>query len=157
MNSKELLLNQLTDLHTTMMEVHKRNQQLNMCAWITKLSGTEDDAFCGFAACWCGWQSLGNLDNFTTANDYQGVTDDQEGIARRVSDDLDKACSDVFGHDGLSMSIYEASMEDRRYNAEASGLFNTYELNHIHLRSENPTPLEAASYALLCIEKVKNA
>ena len=155
-DSKKLLLAQLTDLHATMMEVHNRSQKLNMNWWITELSGSKEDHWCGTVACWCGWQSLGNLDNFPTAKDWKEVAVYQGGIARRVSDDLDSACCEVFGNSQLVGSIYEGQSLHRQIYAESSELFNAYELNHQHLRSENPTALEAANYISLCIEKVKS-
>ena len=161
MTEQELLLAQLTDLHTTMIGVQQRDEQLNMCSWVTTLPDTEDDYFCGFAACVCGWQSLGNLDNFPMAKDWvEGwlVADDNkypEGTARRVSDDLDDSCCEVFGDSPLVESIYDGYTERRRGHAEASELFNAAELNHPHLTGE-PSALEAADYIALCIEKVKS-
>jgi len=162
MNTKELLLAQLTTLHATMMEVDKNDQKLNMFTWVRNLYGTEENHWCGTVACVCGWQSLGNLDNFPTAKDWvegwREAADDNkypEGTARRVSDDLDDSCCEVFGDSPLVESIYDGYTERRRGHAEASELFNAAELNHPHLTGE-PSALEAADYIALCIEKVKS-
>jgi len=157
-NNKELLLAQLTDLHTTMLGVNERGQELGMRSWI-KLSSTIGGHFCDTVACVCGWQSLGNLDNFPLArawaNNWRAVTNDTpEGVATRLSDDLGDAVANVFGDSAMAKSIYDGDTECRRFNAKDSGLFSKEELNHPHLNKE-PTALEAASYIALCSDKVK--
>ena len=153
--AKEQLLAQLKALHTTMMEVHNRNEHLDMSNWITELSGTKEDGWCGSVACWCGWQALGNLDNFPRAKaQHQSTPENLGKIALKLSEDLDETCRDVFLSSELAVSIYGALVDMRREDAEDSELFSKEELNHPHLNKE-PTPLEAASYAMLCIEKVK--
>jgi len=156
-DSKKLLLAQLTDLHTTMLAVHERAQELNMSTWVAKLSGSRKNHYC---ACICGWQSLSSLENFPGA--LEGASSiayrvDREvqlnGIAVRLGEDLEESVEDFFGSDHLANSIYEAEVKTRLLYAEASELFSEEELNHPHLNKE-PTPLEAASFIALCIEKV---
>ena len=167
MNEQKLLLAQLTDLHATMMEVHSRGQILDMSQWITELSGSKEDSWCGTVACWLGWQALGNLENFPRASDWAANWDtigdaineptplEAGGVASRISMDLESTCLEVFGDGTLVKSLYIGLAESRWEHATYSELFSTEELEHPHLYNEDPTPFEAASYALLCIEKVK--
>jgi len=153
--NKEQLLAQLTDLHATMVEVDSRGQKLDMSAWITKLSGTKDSHFCGTVACWCGWQSLGGLRNFPRAAAERTRSDVIVSVvAEYISDELDKSCSQALGDSAMANSIYQGDVLSRWLGAKGSGLFSKEELTHPHL-NKDPTPLEAANYALLCIEKVK--
>ena len=151
---KDLLIAQLTDIHATMLVVHKRNKALDMSAWITELAGSKENHFCDTVACICGWQSLGELTNFPQAKEYQDAANDPEGVALRLSNDLDEACSAALGYSNLVASIYDADVVCRLGYAQNSILFNEEELGHPHLTG-NPTALEAANYVALCIEKVK--
>ena len=155
--NKELLLAQLTDLHTTMLAVHVREQKLHMPSWISDLQGHEADQYCGTVACICGWQSLGNLENFPKAkeSDKYETFEQLDGIPSRVSDDLLESAEAVFGCDYLAGSIYDGYMEGRGQSAVTSEVFTREELNHPHLHTQEPTALEAASFIALCIEKVK--
>ena len=155
MMNKEQLLAQLNDLHETMLEVDSREQKLDMKDWITNLSGTEDNRFCGTVACWLGWKALGTLENFPRAQAEMTRSNVMVSVAEYISDELDKSCFQVFGDSHLVESIYQGQLMGRWIAAKDSGLFSREESNHIHLTKDNPTPLEAASYALLCIEKVK--
>ena len=72
-----------------------------------------------------------------------------------MSDDLDNTCYGVFGGSHLVESIYGGHTGGRLGHAIDSELFNEEELTHPHL-NKDPTPLEAANYIALCIEKVKS-
>jgi len=154
---KDLLIAQLTDIHATMLGVHERNQELNMHLWVTK-STTLGGHFCDTVACICGWQALGNLENFPGATAWAtNDTTTPSGVAARLSGDLDGTCSKVFGRNCLAPSIHDGDTYCRRRYAEDSELFSKKELRHPHLNKEDPTALEAADFIALCIKKVKRA
>ena len=152
--NKELLVNQMEALKTTMELAVVNEQAIDMKSYITHyVNGMH---MCDSVCCVIGDQVIyGDLTYFETTSDLKFASVSFKLLAIYAACDLDNACEDFLGDEGLSESIWMSRTPLRKDGAKRSELFTPEELDSLpHLNTE-PTAQDVVDYLTLCIAKVE--